>query len=166
MWNDCFRDYYYYLSLSLQLMIKNILIRRKESDTYLANVSRHRWSTQIRMKNDEILQLSTSLHQLKSSLVFLFYQISPSSSAVCRHDLRRYDSFLLYLAIFLFLYDVSLLENNHMTINKSIVIIKNILKRREESNTYLTHVCRHRQSRQITMKMDESSSFIVICLLR
>ena len=35
-------------------MIKNILIRRKESDTYLATVSRHRWSSWITMKNDEI----------------------------------------------------------------------------------------------------------------
>ena len=63
---------------------------------------------------------------------------------------------------------------------------KNLLKRREESDTYLTHVCRHCRSRQITIKMDEtgafvscrgrlqlmkatvlaeSSSFIVICLL-
>jgi hypothetical protein len=39
-------------------------------------------------------------------------------------------------------------------------MIKSILKRREESNTYLTHVSRHRQSRQIAMKTDESSSFI------
>ena len=36
-------------------MIKNILIRRKESNTYLATVSRHRWSSKITMKNDEIL---------------------------------------------------------------------------------------------------------------
>ena len=28
-------------------MIKNILTRRKESDTYLATVGRHRWSRQI-----------------------------------------------------------------------------------------------------------------------
>ena len=34
-------------------MIKNILIRRKESDTYLATVSRHRWSSWITMKKDE-----------------------------------------------------------------------------------------------------------------
>jgi hypothetical protein len=31
-------------------MIKNILIRRKESDTYLATVSRHHWSLWIMMK--------------------------------------------------------------------------------------------------------------------
>ena len=35
-------------------MIKNILTRRKESDTYLATVSRHRWSRQIAMKIDKI----------------------------------------------------------------------------------------------------------------
>jgi hypothetical protein len=33
-------------------MIKNILTRRKENDTYLATVSRHRWSRT--MKIDEI----------------------------------------------------------------------------------------------------------------
>ena len=36
-------------------LIKNILIRRKESDTYLATVSRHRWNSWITMKKDEIL---------------------------------------------------------------------------------------------------------------
>jgi hypothetical protein len=41
-------------------MIKNILIRRKESDTFLATVSRHRWGSKITMKNDEILYLSAS----------------------------------------------------------------------------------------------------------
>jgi hypothetical protein len=40
-------------------MIKNILKRKKESDTYLATVRRHRWSRQI-MKIDKILELSAS----------------------------------------------------------------------------------------------------------
>jgi len=31
-------------------MIKNMLTRKKESDTYLAAVSRHRWSQQNAMK--------------------------------------------------------------------------------------------------------------------
>ena len=35
-------------------MIKNVLTRRKGSDTYLAAVSRHRWSTQIAMKVDKV----------------------------------------------------------------------------------------------------------------
>ena len=34
--------------------IKNMLTRRKESDTYLATVSRHRWSRKIMMKIDKI----------------------------------------------------------------------------------------------------------------
>ena len=38
-------------------------------------------------------------------------------------------------------------------------MIKNILKWREESDTYLTHVCRHRRSRQISMKVNELGSF-------
>ena len=33
---------------------KNVLTRMKESDTYLANVSRHRWSPQIAMKVDKV----------------------------------------------------------------------------------------------------------------
>jgi hypothetical protein len=36
-------------------MIKNILIRRKECDTFLATVSRHPRSSWITMKKDEIL---------------------------------------------------------------------------------------------------------------
>ena len=32
--------------------VKNILIRRRESDTYLAIVSRHGWSSWITMKQD------------------------------------------------------------------------------------------------------------------
>jgi hypothetical protein len=38
--------------------IKNILIRRRESNTYLAIVSRHHCSSWITMKKDEILWLS------------------------------------------------------------------------------------------------------------
>ena len=34
-------------------MINNMLTRRKESDTYLATVSRHHWSQQITMKIDK-----------------------------------------------------------------------------------------------------------------
>ena len=35
-------------------IIKNILIRRKESDIYLATVRRHRWSLQVTMKEDKM----------------------------------------------------------------------------------------------------------------
>jgi hypothetical protein len=38
-------------------------------------------------------------------------------------------------------------------------MIKNILKRREESDTYLTHVCRHRWSGPIRMKVDVLGAF-------
>ena len=40
--------------------IKNMLIRRKESDTYLATIRRHRWSRQITMKINKILELSAN----------------------------------------------------------------------------------------------------------
>ena len=37
-----------------------MLKRRKESDTYLATFRRHRWSAQMIMKNDNLLELSAS----------------------------------------------------------------------------------------------------------
>ena len=37
-----------------------MLKRRKESDTYLATIRRHRWSRQIMMKIDKILELSAN----------------------------------------------------------------------------------------------------------
>ena len=36
----------------IYIYIYNMLKRRKESDTYLATDSRHRWSAQMTMKND------------------------------------------------------------------------------------------------------------------
>ena len=42
-------------------MIKNVLTRRKESDTYLATVSRHRWSPQIAMKVDKVCSFQLAL---------------------------------------------------------------------------------------------------------
>jgi hypothetical protein len=44
----------------LNLLIKNLLKRRKESDTYLTTVCRHRWSRQITMKVDKLLKLSAN----------------------------------------------------------------------------------------------------------
>jgi hypothetical protein len=41
-------------------MIKNMLKRRKESDTYLATSRGHRWSAQMMMKKDNLLELSAS----------------------------------------------------------------------------------------------------------
>ena len=40
---------------------------------------------------------------------------------------------------------------------------ENILKRREESDTYLTHVCRHCWSRKSLMKIDEIGAFSQHC---
>jgi len=37
-------------------MIKNMLKRRKESNTYLATIRRNRWSRQIAKKIDKILE--------------------------------------------------------------------------------------------------------------
>ena len=42
-----------------------MLTRRKESDTYLATVSRHRWSPQITMKMCVAFSRHCGLHQLK-----------------------------------------------------------------------------------------------------
>ena len=40
---------------------------------------------------------------------------------------------------------------------------RDILKWREESDTYLTHVCRHRWSRKILMKLDRIGTFNQHC---
>ena len=39
---------------AVDFMIKNMLTKRKESDTYLATVSRHRWSRKITIKIDKM----------------------------------------------------------------------------------------------------------------
>ena len=39
-----------------------MLTRRKDSDTYLATVSRHRWSAQITMKVDKIDEMMEDRH--------------------------------------------------------------------------------------------------------
>ena len=44
-----------------QYMIKNMLTRRKESDTYLATVSRHRWRSQIAMKVNKVCSFQPAL---------------------------------------------------------------------------------------------------------
>ena len=42
-------------------MIKNMLPRRKESDTYLANVSTDHWSQQIAMKVEKMCSFQPTL---------------------------------------------------------------------------------------------------------
>ena len=42
-------------------------------------------------------------------------------------------------------------------------MIKNILKRRKEIDTYLTHVCRQRWSRKILVKINEMGAFRQHC---
>ena len=42
-------------------MIKIMLTRRKESDTYLITVSRHRWNPQIAMKVDNMCNFLPAL---------------------------------------------------------------------------------------------------------
>ena len=47
-------------------MMKNMLTRRKQSDTYLATVSRHHWSPQIAMKLDKICSSQPALGPLSA----------------------------------------------------------------------------------------------------
>ena len=55
----------------LPLLIKNVLTRRKESNTYLTTVSRHRWSLQIAIKWIKCVAFSRhcGFHQLKRKLM-------------------------------------------------------------------------------------------------
>ena len=63
-------------------MIKNMLTRRKESDTYLATVSRHCWSRQIMMKIDKLLK-SLSLQLMKATVLAESYNISSIFIVIC-----------------------------------------------------------------------------------
>ena len=49
-----------------------MLKRRKESDTYLATIGRHRWSAQMRMKKDSLLELSAMFTDSSQVGVALF----------------------------------------------------------------------------------------------
>ena len=52
-------------------MIENILTRRKESDTYLDTVSRHRWSLQIAMKVDKMCSFQPTLWRSSAELIWI-----------------------------------------------------------------------------------------------
>jgi hypothetical protein len=56
-------------------MIKNMLKRRKESDTYLATIRRHHWSRLVTMKIDKILELSASTVCSVSFFLTVFYHL-------------------------------------------------------------------------------------------
>jgi hypothetical protein len=60
-------------------MIKNVLTRRKESATYLATVSRHRWSPQIVMKVDKVCSLQLK-RLMKAAMFVESYTLYPLSS--------------------------------------------------------------------------------------
>ena len=53
-----------------------MLKRRKESNTYLATIRRHRWSRQITMKIDKILELSASTVAENSNILSIFIVMS------------------------------------------------------------------------------------------
>jgi hypothetical protein len=49
-------------------MIKNMLERRKENDTYLVTFHRHHWRAQMMIEKDNLLELSVSTVALISLL--------------------------------------------------------------------------------------------------
>ena len=61
-------------------MIKNMLQRGKQSDSYLATFHRHRWSAQMTMKKGNKLELSAStvtFHQLQFIVFFHRHLCTP-----------------------------------------------------------------------------------------
>ena len=48
-------------------MIKNMIKRRKESDSYLATLHRQRWTAQMTIKKDNLFELSASNMAFMSS---------------------------------------------------------------------------------------------------
>ena len=87
-------------------MIKNILIRRKESETYLATVRKHRWSLQVAMKEDKMCSFQPALW--------------PSSAEESKPGRCRCLSFLLiyflsfYLSRFSFYIDILYRNVTHL----------------------------------------------------
>ena len=75
------------------------------------------------------------------------------------HFFLRVSPFYSYFCVILTsVLSISMSNNKNDTMNK---IIKNILKRREESNTYLTLVCRHPHSKDspgVKMKHEKPSA--------
>ena len=63
---------------------KNILIRRKESDTYLATVRRHCWSLQVAMKEYKICSFQPALwpSSAEESLPFIYLHSDLSTPAM------------------------------------------------------------------------------------
>ena len=84
----------------------------------------------------------------ESSLYLICSLVSLYSSNAYRHESGRCCSLSFILTYFLSLY----LSRFSFYIN---ILITNMLKWRKESDTYLTTVCRHRWSRQITTKVDK-----------
>ena len=72
-------------------MIKNILIRRKESDTYLATVRRHRWSLQVAMSSDS--------SQVGVSLSFLLINIFFIMEGTNTHETESYVEILIQIGL-------------------------------------------------------------------
>ena len=56
----------------MNIKIKIMLKGRKLSDTYLATIRRHRWSAQMMMKKDNLLELSASTVAKSSNLLSFF----------------------------------------------------------------------------------------------
>jgi hypothetical protein len=61
-----------------KIQMKNMLTRRKESDTYLATVRRHRWSKQITTKIDNL-----PLQLMKATVLAESYNNLPIFIVIC-----------------------------------------------------------------------------------
>ena len=90
-----------------------MLTRRKESNTYLGTVGRHRWSRQITMKIDKLYLSANTVAFISwrvflfSCEVFLFSCEKSSSSAVKSLPLQLWRVFLFSCEVFLFSWEES-----------------------------------------------------------
>ena len=76
-----------------------MLKRRKESDTYLATFHRHRWSAQMKMKKDNLLELSAST-VTESSNQLSFFVICALQRCLWKVARQVSLSFLLFNIFF------------------------------------------------------------------
>ena len=83
---------------------------------------------------------------VKKIILLYSNNISLSFSFSTMNTMKIVFALVIYLT-------VSILQVKSQYVPQSLVI-RNILKWRKEHDTYLTHICKHRWSRQIMMKVD------------
>ena len=107
----------YICEIYLQQIVKNILKRKEESDTYLTHVCRHHWSRKSSMKymEQELSAYTMAFISCRSRLQLIkatvqaesYFHRLISSSSFCSSDVYRHESGICRSLLFFFKYFLS-----------------------------------------------------------